>query len=642
MSIPVSWKNFNREKVIAEVELRVRAFVIPGNEAKEAAWFVNWLAPVTAGASEFAREAPEMVARYERVILQCKFIALGLLSWDDIEEVFEKHIMTLFEMPDYYELLPRIKGKLLAEPEYETRDEIKKRLREALLRNPEYFVDYLQIEEEGQVAKPATVGNFLHNYIAAVGLAPAESIKRSEYLAKNKNVEKLKAEDRKKFEQLIALFERLKLSSLTPEGLEEHVSTEIDGKAVVFKEGRFEDEIEPRVLEIIKKMKEAGFFPGSDTGKTAEPVAQNAQKTETSTPLLSALPAPSVQPAMKRPSVASLHDDHPLRVELEEVVESVMQNVKLKIQNFELDAVLQKRFRTIVSARLREVRDASETAAMLERPVKVGGMGLGKQLQEVTGGYKKLQEVDPVSDIIEKAFAEFQEKWKTFEKKRIEEWKQKQRGELEARHAQGVKKEQEDLEARYRKLVGTAKPQKNVTKITESVSVSSAQKVSVVLPPPLPPPPKPLPPPPPPKPVLPTRSVPKAISVPSVRPVSVVSPPGKVTDVRMPPKLTGPLEELKGLTLEDFRRLGSPEEAAAKINARIELLGKESLRRRIDGIKAWQVCEVNRIYQAITATSFSERKNMLQVLEERKGRNMPALTPDEFHVIMELNQKLRF
>lgn len=253
-----NWKKLTNAQVIQTAE-DLTARDIADNDAKDAIKFVRWLEPILEESSQFALEEPELAERYHTFLNKCKLVALTLLSWDEIEDFLENSFTTIFQMPDYFDFWDRIRTKLLVVPEYEERDNIKKRLREALLRSKEILSgDYLVGDDNKKLS--ATVGNWLHDYVTAVGIAPAEAVRRSEYLTKNKNVQHLGPKEREKLEQLIAIFEQLKLSSLTPLGLEETVVTEVNDRPVVLKQGIFEP-IDPKVSEIIRKMRQAGIFP---------------------------------------------------------------------------------------------------------------------------------------------------------------------------------------------------------------------------------------------------------------------------------------------------------------------------------------------------------------------------------------------
>lgn len=260
-----SQKLFNPQ-ILAEIEKRFNSHILLSNDPREALQFVRWLEPIMETANVASMDSV-VVEQYWAIVIKCKFMALALLTPREIEELFERQFTGLFLMPEYYDVWERLRVKFVAIPEYAERDEWKKRLREALLRNQEFLGGDIFIEEDGQ-NKPGTIENWLRNYIAAVGSGFAETIKRREYLTQSKNVQKLRPEEREKIEQLIVLFENLKISSLTMNGLEERVMTELDGKLMVFRGGRLE-EINQNVWDIIKNL------GGVDNGRPLEEAAKN-------------------------------------------------------------------------------------------------------------------------------------------------------------------------------------------------------------------------------------------------------------------------------------------------------------------------------------------------------------------------------
>ncbi|KKR99297.1 MAG: hypothetical protein UU49_C0008G0017 [Candidatus Magasanikbacteria bacterium GW2011_GWC2_41_17] len=116
----------------------------------------------------------------------------------------------------------------------------------------------------------------------------------------------------------------------------------------------------------------------------------------------------------------------------------------------------------------------------------------------------------------------------------------------------------------------------------------------------------------------------------------------KMEDVAYKPRLVGPVEELREMSLVDFRRLSPQAKVTAdKIYAKIELLAEESYEKKILGIKAWQESEVNKMYLGLLNESVDAAKPMQKMIEERQGANKPTLTYEEFKVVMELNRRLR-
>lgn len=117
----------------------------------------------------------------------------------------------------------------------------------------------------------------------------------------------------------------------------------------------------------------------------------------------------------------------------------------------------------------------------------------------------------------------------------------------------------------------------------------------------------------------------------------------RLDDVKYVPKLVGPVEELREMTLVDFRRLAiEPETAADKIREKLRLLEKESITKKIDGVKAWQESEVNKIYKEISREVLEKGMPANQVISLRASANRTTMTAEEYRAVMELNQSLRY
>jgi hypothetical protein len=122
----------------------------------------------------------------------------------------------------------------------------------------------------------------------------------------------------------------------------------------------------------------------------------------------------------------------------------------------------------------------------------------------------------------------------------------------------------------------------------------------------------------------------KPLTVDGVRPVTA-------------PKLLGLVDELKGMTLSSFRRMGkTPQDAAAKISQRFGTLNEESFDHRVSGIRAWQTSPVMKIYMNLVAESFKQGKPIAQVAETQRKAGMDTLTRDEIEALINLNNSLHF
>ena len=114
-------------------------------------------------------------------------------------------------------------------------------------------------------------------------------------------------------------------------------------------------------------------------------------------------------------------------------------------------------------------------------------------------------------------------------------------------------------------------------------------------------------------------------------------------DILQPPvKLQGPLEELAGIDLTIFRRLGErPENITKKISNKIKLLEQESISKRQQGVNAWRHSPVHAQYLALGQESFDTGRSVADIIAARKKNSQDVLTAGEFEAIAELNLTLR-
>ena len=117
----------------------------------------------------------------------------------------------------------------------------------------------------------------------------------------------------------------------------------------------------------------------------------------------------------------------------------------------------------------------------------------------------------------------------------------------------------------------------------------------------------------------------------------------RLDDVKYVPKLVGPVEELREMTLVDWRRLNTnPVLAAEKVKEKLGLLERETFTKKIAGIKAWQESEVNKLYLEIGRESLQKGLPVDKVIASRLAEGKPAITVEEYRAIMELNRSLRY
>ncbi len=116
----------------------------------------------------------------------------------------------------------------------------------------------------------------------------------------------------------------------------------------------------------------------------------------------------------------------------------------------------------------------------------------------------------------------------------------------------------------------------------------------------------------------------------------------KVVDVKAP-KLLGPIDELREMTLTDFRRLGeSPLQIIKKIQEKFDFLEEDGYAKRLEGIKAWRESPVNKMYLKIGQESIMQKKPINVIISEMEETEKESLSEDEFKAIMDLNRNIRF
>src|SRR3989344_2872288 len=281
----------------------------------------------------------------------------------------------------------------------------------------------------------------------------------------------------------------------------------------------------------------------------------------------------------------------------DEVYEKLAEEVIGEI-GISLPPDIRRRLVIALVARLKDVRDSAETKDYITRPVPAGGVGL------------QAAQAERVLSLVNLRFSKITEEMDRVERERtLTALKREREGEerrVEIRQA-GEGMARDELFAAI-----TAKSKKMPQAPTPSVS-----------PPPLtsptPPPPARL----------------AAPPAPSLRP--------KVLDVPPAVKLVGPVEELRAMTLADFRKLArDPKEACLKIRDKINLLQEESFEKRNAAVTAWRGSEPMRIYAELTAAALQEGKAVPVQIQERTAAGKPSLTQEEFTAIMELNRILRF
>lgn len=246
------------------------------------------------------------------------------------------------------------------------------------------------------------------------------------------------------------------------------------------------------------------------------------------------------------------------------------------------DEVNRRRFVQLMVSRLKDVRGPLEVAESLRKAVEAGGLGMPEE------------KADQVQQIMETAKQEFENK--------------KKQGELKASLPEPLPRP-EPVKVQVPKPAFDAEAAKKWREQMLREIQTQGQPVAANQ----------------------TGSAP------------VLAPKPQLVDVKAPPKVVGPLEELRGLTLVDFRRLGSsPQEALQKIKGKIDLLGETSIGRKLEAVKAWKTSVVYQQYLRLGRESIEQGKPISAIVSNHQNLGEPVLTEGEFTAIADFNARLRF
>lgn len=107
-------------------------------------------------------------------------------------------------------------------------------------------------------------------------------------------------------------------------------------------------------------------------------------------------------------------------------------------------------------------------------------------------------------------------------------------------------------------------------------------------------------------------------------------------------RAVGPIEELAEMTLIDLQRWGGGEKTSQIILDKINLIGELSLRKKDEGIRAWQRSPLFKLYLEIGEEALNQKKTIHQIIQQREKNKQSFLTLEDFEAINELGRKLRF
>jgi len=224
------------------------------DEATEAYHLAKDLEKSLGKIKDFKDKYFDFFVRYKKIIHRLKWIGLPIMAEGMVLDMFKYHFTEIFRIPDFSfeEFWRKLKVVLLAIIIYQDRDKFKKSLREALLDNNKKLTGKKLIINNQE--KIPTVGNWLLDYNRSLGTGKVDDLKRIQYFTNNNNIKILDEQEKARVKMLLDLYERLKLSSLTLEGLEEDIPVDNDNMKGTIKGGIFEPVKEAEERKITEAM----------------------------------------------------------------------------------------------------------------------------------------------------------------------------------------------------------------------------------------------------------------------------------------------------------------------------------------------------------------------------------------------------
>jgi hypothetical protein len=129
-----------------------------------------------------------------------------------------------------------------------------------------------------------------------------------------------------------------------------------------------------------------------------------------------------------------------------------------------------------------------------------------------------------------------------------------------------------------------------------------------------------------------------------LKPKAPVAPQQKkVSDIKAGPRLVGPVDELRIMTMIDFRRL-SPDVSVRiqKIRSKIDIIGQDGPHEKIRAVQAVEQSEPVRLYRDLLKRSLISQRNIQELSAEQKSLKQPHLEPEEIAALAQFLTLIRY
>ncbi len=303
---------------------------------------------------------------------------------------------------------------------------------------------------------------------------------------------------------------------------------------------------------------------------------------------------------------------------------------------------IRDRWRSIVESRVADVRDAAATKALLTGPISSGGLAMPPY------------QADALADRLENAIAgaalkkneiSVLEKIASVQKDTAhlaigpEEKQKSQQHELNQQFV-GMfgKKAVEQMRAETRREIAApevAHPGENLHDLTPAIVAPNPAPIQT--PPPAPKVPEKLK-------LLIDAESPYFPLKPKAPVAAAAAPaPKKTTDIKASPRFLGPIDELRTMSLIDFRRL-SPDPAVRiqKIRSKMQVIAGDGGSEQIAAVQAFELSEPVKLYKEILREAIMKLQSVEAIAAARGAAANQTLDPAEVTALKDFLQKIRY
>ncbi len=243
----ISEAQLNNKEFFEEIKEKSRDF-IDYDQFTEAYDLAKLLEQSIDEAKGFKDKNYELYHLYKDIIIKMKWVGLPIMTENMAVDYFQNHLTKIFEISLYTfeNLWRKLEAILLSIMVFSKRNQFKKKLAQALLDNQEKITSKKIIINNQE--KQPTVANWIQDYISILSTGKINKLARTQYLINGKNTKDLSEQEHNRIRLLFDLYEKLKLSSLTLEGLEEDIPVDDENKKGIIRGGVFEPYKEPKTF----------------------------------------------------------------------------------------------------------------------------------------------------------------------------------------------------------------------------------------------------------------------------------------------------------------------------------------------------------------------------------------------------------